>query len=304
MIRYDIDRDTLETKITEISKNWLRTARKKTLELRKRKIFTEDGNYWSNIKDAYRILQYDKCAYCEIKLEGGPEGSIEHDVEHFRPKSSVREWPTEKMRAEKKSRTSYSFSTGGNSKNGYYLLAFHIFNYATACKVCNTIFKSNFFPIAGSRKIHLDDPAKLSSEQPYLIYPLGDLDDDPESLITFKGIIPVPKLKSGPKYKRARLTIDFFNLDTREKLLEGRASKIQSMWIAFEALKNSTNAATLRRIETALNNARSAYSPHSSCSKAFYQLCESDFKEATKFYDAANDYLMSKTDTFDRLKML
>ena len=92
----------------------------------------------------------------------------------------------------------YDFSTGREWDQGYYLLAFHPRNYITACKSCNTPLKSNYFPIAGEQRgPQSDNPAHLASEQPFLIYPLGSLDDDPEEVLTFDGIVPKPAKQSG-----------------------------------------------------------------------------------------------------------
>lgn len=38
-------------------------------------------------------LQHSKCGYCEKWLEGSDYGTIEHDMEHYRPKSSVKAYP-------------------------------------------------------------------------------------------------------------------------------------------------------------------------------------------------------------------
>ena len=76
--------------------------------------------------------------------------------------------------------------------NGYYRLAYHIFNYAAACKPCNSALKKNGFPIAGTYRLEADDLEALKDEEAYLIYPLGDMDEDPEELIEFHGVVPRP----------------------------------------------------------------------------------------------------------------
>jgi hypothetical protein len=71
---------------------------------------------------------------------------------------------------------------------------------ASTRKSCNTPLKSNHSPVAGKHgPTDADAPEKLAGEEAFLIYPTGDIDSDPEDLITFHGIVAVPKVKSGPK---------------------------------------------------------------------------------------------------------
>ena len=98
MIRYDVTPSDLEAAVRRIAPNWLTDAAARTEYFRSVGRYDEDGGTWSAIKDAYMRLQHNKCAYCERKLSGPPEGRIEHDVEHYRPKSVVKAWPTEAMR--------------------------------------------------------------------------------------------------------------------------------------------------------------------------------------------------------------
>ena len=59
-----------------------------------------------------------------------------------------------------------------------------------ACKTCNSRLKANFFPVAGRHSFTGTNPIQLNRrERPYLIYPLGDVDDDnAEDLIAFEGL--------------------------------------------------------------------------------------------------------------------
>src|SRR5436305_5515954 len=120
-------------------------------------------------------LQHEKCAYCERRLAGGRFGAIEHDVEHYRPKSAVESWPSAKISKERG--ISYSFQTGGDFPEGYYLLAYQILNYAVACKTCNSPLKANFFPVGAARVVSCDSLADYASEMPFLLFPIGDLDE-------------------------------------------------------------------------------------------------------------------------------
>ena len=89
------------------------------------------------------------------------------------PKNGVKAWPDDRIKVERQ--IDYDFPTGQGWGRGYYLLVFHLCNYITACKTCNTPLKSNYFPIAGDRRgPQSDDPARLAPEKPYLLYPLGE----------------------------------------------------------------------------------------------------------------------------------
>src|SRR5579871_2914583 len=100
-----------------------------------------------------------------------------------------------------------------------------------------TILKSNYFPIAGTRIAGKDDPADLAAEKPLLIFPIGDKADDPCDLIRFDAQIPLP-VSTDPgsyDYQRARVTIDFFELATREELLRERLRLICGLFVALKA---------------------------------------------------------------------
>ena len=211
MIRYKISPSALTDWIESEKSGWLIRAAERTEQFRQEKEYAENGAIWSEIKRVYMTLQGDKCAYCERLLSDGP---IEHDLEHYRPKRSVQPWPPAG------SPYQYPFPTGIAHIEGYYLLAYNRFNYATACKRCNSNFKSNFFPVAAKRIFCQDEagpcryePQDYAEEKPFLPYPIGEIDDDPEKLLTFTGIIPVPHPDATEAQKcRAQVTIDFLDL--------------------------------------------------------------------------------------------
>jgi hypothetical protein len=291
MIRYNITEAKLKAAVTTLSANWLTQAETKTKAFITAKKYSETSGSWSEIKDAYMSLQANKCAYCERKLSGPRFGKVEHDVEHYRPKGSIRLWPSPSEVT--KRGISYDFPTGGGADKGYYWLAYHLFNYATACKTCNSSLKKDSFPIAGTRGGVKKAPKELRTiEKPFLIYPLGTVDEDPSSLITFVGITPVPKAASGQKRRRALVTIDFFELDTREELLYERAELITALWANLR-LKAIGSAADKAQAKARLAAAVKAGAPHSSCAKAFIELAGSDPALAEAQFDAAIDYVAS-----------
>ena len=274
MIRYDIDDAELEKRIRAEAPRWLKKAEKRTEDCRKLGAFDDKGGIWSEVKPVYMKLQHNKCAYCERKLEGEPYGLIEHDVEHYRPKNSVEVWPSPRIAGERK--IDYRFETGGAYDRGYYLLAFHPRNYITACKSCNSPLKSNYFPIAGARGPQSDNPADLAVEKPFLVYPIGKADDDPEDILTFEGINPKPVKRTGHRRLRARVTIDFFELDTREELIRGRSEVIRELWLALLVLDSNLHDDEKQIAKETIASRGSAMSPHCNCARSFLKLYEKD----------------------------
>lgn len=298
MIRYTVSLAELEAEIDAAVPTWRARAAERTAQFRQRGRYDETSSIWSEIKSVYMRRQHSKCAYCERKLEGTPFGEIEHDVEHYRPKSSVKKWPPKSWPPKGVGdglALTYGFAVGDAWDEGYYLLAYHLQNYATACKVCNSVLKSNYFPIYGLRGPQQANPTELAAEQPLLIFPLGELDgDDPEELIAFEGLVPVPTHTAGLKSYRARVTIDFFVLEQREHLREGRALKIRDLWLALSALDHADDESERTRFRTLIDRLQGPRSPHASCTRAFYRLCVRDRDAARTLYEAVESYLESR----------
>jgi hypothetical protein len=242
--------------------------------------------------------------YCERKLASkerlnadgtvemiGP-GSIEHDVEHFRPKAAVRQWPAAKIKRNRK--ISYAFNLGSDSKIGYFLLAHNLFNYATSCKTCNTPLKGNYFPIEGKRKTSASDPSKLKSEKPLLLYPIGKIDVDPEKIVTFDGWMIKPTSSNGTKFRRAAVTIDFFELDTREELIRERAMAIVALYFAFDNL-TSTNALKRNLARRNIDTYTAPRSAHTNCNRSYLKVLEANPERATELASQAQEYLDSES---------
>lgn len=203
MIRYNISEDELLERINAEKSGWLKRAKERTDKFVLAKQYNESSGIWREIKRVYMKLQHNKCAYCERRLADADNGgTIEHDVEHYRPKNTVPQWPSERIAEERD--LNFNFETGKELLKGYYWLAYHAFNYCTSCKKCNSPLKKNYFPIAGSRGNPVETPKELNdTEKPFLIYPIGDLDEDPEDLITFNGVSPIPKKKNGPPLEKS-----------------------------------------------------------------------------------------------------
>jgi hypothetical protein len=289
MIRYPITQKELEREVDRIAKTWREGAKKKTAAFRKAGRYLEASGSWSKVKRVYIDLQGGKCAYCERQMGRDGKSAIEHDVEHFRPKGAVRKWPNET------SRHPYPFSTGEGSPTGYYLLAYNLLNYIAACKKCNSPYKSDFFPVGAKRRTGTDDFTKLAKEKPLLIYPVSDLDVDPEHLITFSGALPTPVANVGLKYRRGRITIDFFGLDTRDELLRERSEIIKAIYVAFGDLRHP-DSLRRRAAEQTIRQIEHPRLPHRNCARSFYRLCQANADAARLHFEAVIAYL----DSFDR----
>lgn len=273
MIRYPITLDELKNAVKEIAPTWLKRAKSRTDKFRQLGQYTEKPTpIWSEIKDVYMRLQQNKCAFCERRLEGSARettpqpgettGRIEHNIEHFRPKSEV---------------TAYYDAEGqelGTAfPEGYHLLAYHLLNYATTCWVCNTERKRTYFPIAGSRISGKESPTELADEQPYLIYPLGDIDDDPETLITFDLVLPIPNSTDPHQRKRAAITIQLLDLEKRDILRTGRKTILFLLFLALQR-RDDPNQPTLERerMQKAVAILMDSGAEHASCARSFVRL--------------------------------
>jgi hypothetical protein len=290
MIRYQITETELHEKIESEKPGWLARAQERTDGFIAAGEYDEPSSIWSEIKRVYMHLQHDKCAYCERQLAAAEDGgTIEHDVEHFRPKNTVPEWPTASDDA------SFDFDTGTRLENGYYWLAYRPLNYCTSCKKCNSPLKSNYFPIARDRGSVADDPAALTeTEKPFLIYPLGDIDEDPETLIEFVGVLPKPVKRNGPRWRRAKVTIKFFRLDTREELIRERARCLVALDNALARIENDPSPDRREDAKNDVVRLRGAKSPHASCVRCACRMYETHPLEMRELFRAAREFLDSE----------
>jgi hypothetical protein len=294
MIRYPITLQALEAAIDANADRpkWLSRAASRTQRFRKAKRYAEKTPIWSEVKAVYMRLQGDaKCAYCERKLESVELGRIEQDVEHFRPKGNVRDWSLDDPRS--KIRLTPVAANAG----GYYLLPYHIFNYAAACKPCNSALKSDRFPIAGTYQLQGDDPVALfKPEAPYLIYPIGDLDTDPEELIEFYGISPRPVKKRGHARNRALVTIAFFSLDDcngRKNLVRERAALITGLFPQLKIAATDRRKQKREQAQKLVDAFTSPKAAHTNCARSFKRVYDRNPAEAEVLYDAAFDLIVS-----------
>ena len=114
-----------------------------------------------------------KCAYCESEIYSNQFG----DIEHFRPKAGLKDYPTGQ---------SVKIEINGISQDhpGYYWLAYDWKNLLLSCVLCNRlssghsshqIGKGNYFPVNGS---HAINPGDEVNEDPLLIHPVFENPED------------------------------------------------------------------------------------------------------------------------------
>jgi uncharacterized protein with PIN domain len=296
MIRYPQALEQIEAALNEEAKNWFTRAKARTNLFAKKGKYTEEtldaagkkktlAPFWSEVKPVYMRRQYNKCIYCETKLEGQEDAYVQWDLEHFRPKSAVRKWPS------KKSAYRYDFDTGDASAVGYYMLAYHPYNYAAACKTCNSPFKSDYFPVASARLVGKPHPSDYASEEAFLVYPLDSVDEDPEDLISFVGEKAEPKYTRGQdyqKWRRGRVMIDFFGLN-RDGLIVNRAAWLrEAVWPnVVGADRNDPDALRM------LSRIRSERAQFTNCSKCFLELCQTNRPEAARMIPVFDEIIRS-----------
>lgn len=131
----------------------------------------------STIKKILLACHYEKCCFCEKKIESG-------HVEHFRGKGGYQQSTTDKI-----------------TKPGYYWLAYEWSNLFLSCAKCNSSFKRNFFPLSNPTARATSHLKDISKEKPLLIDPAKD---NPEDFIEFIGF--TPKAKNGNRKGQETIT--------------------------------------------------------------------------------------------------
>lgn len=291
MIRYAIDVADLRQKILDHTnrrrKVWFDEADELLAALPVKPQEKEFKKIWGVIKDVYIKLQHTKCAFCEQRLEG----TITQDVEHFRPKSAVTAFSIPAKLAGEG--ITVKQPADGKPEKGYRFLAYHILNYAMACKNCNSVFKRNLFPIAKPRKTEAKQPPPTSTEQNYLIYPISDVDDDPESLLDFEGFQPIAK-GAGFKRQRALVCIQLFKLDDRDErkeLIQGRAEVIEDLYLNLREIADGPEGPVKEAARRNRTRMLQDSQPHANCLRSFDRLFQADRAAADKVFTDISELL-------------
>lgn len=292
MIRYKITEATLRKQIVAEKASFFTDAANVLSSLPPSPKSSDFKALWGDIKKVYIDLQKSKCCFCEKPLEG----KIEQDVEHFRPKAAVAAWKVPAQLS--KVGVKVTQSAGVKTEPGYTKLAYHPLNYAMACKPCNSVLKKNYFPIAASRKSSGQDPTKMTSEKPYLIYPVGDHDEDPEKLLAFEGLSPIPQAEKGFNRHRALVTIELFKLDhvpTRRSLFKGRAYLLRLLYLELKAFNDTTDPAQAAKHQKSIAGLTGDECPFANCMRSFERLFHSDRPRAEQYADECLNYINTKS---------
>lgn len=290
MIRYSITPAELNRRVEAEKPGWQARADLRTAAFRAAGSYDSDESpIWSEIKQVFIDLQERKCAFCERPLESKKE----YDIEHFRPKSSVKPWKV----APELTAAGVVVNQTAARDAGYHLLPYNVLNYSVACAKCNSELKRDCFPIQGVRESSGENPARMQqSEQAWLIFPIGSFDEDPEDLIGFHGLSPQAVAQPGGfRHQRALVTIAFFALDDpngRRELYRGRADVIQKMGLAFRVRDSAgTPAAVKTRCQAIIQYHQSSAAPHASCGRSYARLWRDDRVSAERLWSDAVDLL-------------
>lgn len=160
--------------------------------------------------------QIRKCCYCEKVIE-----RAFNDVEHYRPKGSVRE---------------------RDDHPGYWWLAYNWYNLLYSCPQCNRTGKNDKFPIPNEELRCLKPDDQLSAEAPFLLNPYFE---DVEHLFSYEfsenevRIIPSALDVDG----RAEKSIEVFDLN-REDLRENRNGVFETFKFIIDDLNERIASAT------------------------------------------------------------
>lgn len=168
------------------------------------------------ITELLKTQQHDKCCYCESRHSATSAGRIDH----FRPKSAVRQ-----------------YDGSARTYPGYYWLAYSWDNLLLACDKCN-LKKSDYFPLKepGQRaRSHLDP---LDREGPLLLNPY--VDPNPAEHLTFDGSA------CRPQTERGRMTVAVLGLN-RPELQEERQRVLTMLTLLCTVARHTDQPDTVRQ---------------------------------------------------------
>jgi uncharacterized protein (TIGR02646 family) len=161
--------------------------------------------------------QSKKCCYCEKKSEHV------HEVEHYRPKKSVRQSAGDPL-----------------EYPGYYWLAYDWDNLLTACRHCNGR-KGTLFPLSDPEQRVRSHHGDVGIEDPLLIHPA---EEDPAEHISFRKHVAFPKTEKG------EVTINVLGLN-RPNLTQDRSDRYETLKVLHDLanlqMSSSQKAAEMLR---------------------------------------------------------
>jgi len=162
-----------------------------------------------SVKETLEAVQFNKCSYSEAKFLGG----VYPQVEHFRPKKMVDDYPS-----------------GSSHFPGYYWLAYDWSNLFFSMPLINCSYKKNFFPLEAPHqrnRNHLDSFVEF----PTLIDPSIE---DPRDHIYFYNEDVIYKTERG------RVSIKILGLRDPQ-FMEARLAHLKTLKILKKWVDNSWN---------------------------------------------------------------
>ncbi len=162
----------------------------RTIKQEYEKLKQKKDNSWKEFKHTFLLLSRCRCPICETPINKND------DIDHFRP------------------------------KNYYWWLAYDYSNYNIYCDLCNRTYKSSSFPLFDNFQVNFKNKNEIEKEKPLLFNPITDNPCDLFELefkkYNSKGtrlkIKPLSsQAKSSYEYKRAKTTIDTYNLNAEIK---------------------------------------------------------------------------------------
>jgi uncharacterized protein (TIGR02646 family) len=192
---------------------------KRKLSKSKRSIYASTA-----VKQTLVRAHYSKCCYCEQKFTA----SRDLAVEHFRPKSGVKQTRGQK-----------------EMKPGYYWLAYDWNNLLLSCDECNSTYKDTLFPVATKYRAR-SHHGNINRERPLFVHPVLQ---DPRDHIRFHDDEPFHITEIG------RVTIEEIGL-RRSGLREAKLKLIKRLRFYCKVIIEAEKHPRSRRLQRLATGAK------------------------------------------------
>jgi hypothetical protein len=224
-----------------------RTAIREMIQRGERPKSTDFADKWSDFKHLLAEAQHDRCGYCDRKVLGGDDGT----VDHFRPKAEIDElfddpktWGTQKAH----SASVRDRATQPVHALGYHWLAYAWNNYVFACSCCNEKWKRAIFPVATHPRCC--PPRPRGYEEPLLLNCYRDL--RPSEHLEFKADGTVEPLHGSPYGYETFRTVGLY----RDPLCDERRHVAEDVFFALQQLKDGDEATAVPSLKRLGNENR------------------------------------------------
>lgn len=211
-----------------------------------------------------------KCAYCEVRLTGAQSG----DVEHYRPKSGVRDIHNAPV----------VHPATGEQHQGYFWFANEWFNLLLACDGCNNLKistsgvkqgKGERFPLETPHRSFAPDDGVV--EQPTLLNPWLDNPEDHLIFDSRTGTI-------AGTTDRGRATVELLGLN-RDGLVQTRkeiCDVVRYMYLRLYTAVIEGNTATIDQISAELAAHRKGKEPFSAMTAALMRVLDETITDVVR----------------------